>query len=125
MSLSFFFFLAIVLAVLNAMLSLMSLNMLDSFLIWGLKYVKCGPLFAIDLFSYVGFLLALHFGFEFGYELGWEIVVVCYGLYFYPFLFLLVCVRECVSIMVIKNLYAAGFCSVGWLVVVSLFVGFL
>jgi hypothetical protein len=45
-----------------------------------------------------------------GKLLFWAIVFI-----FNHSLFLLVCVRGSESILFIKNLYAASFCSVGWL----------
>jgi hypothetical protein len=50
-------FSAVVLVVLNAMLSFVSLNMLVIFLIFGLKVCKCSPWVIVVLFGCVGFLL--------------------------------------------------------------------
>ena len=85
------------------------------FLILGLKYVKvvyclllsCLAMLVFCWFSILVFTLCMRWV---GKLLFWATVCI-----FNHSLFLLVCVRGSESILFIKNLYAASFCSVGWL----------
>ena len=95
------------------MLSLVSLNMLVIFLIFGLVCER-GPLLIFGLIRYVTILWACHFCLEFVYELNGEIVVAGYCMFDHS-IFWLDFVRGSEIILLIRYLYAASFCSNGWL----------